>query len=267
VAEMLGLDDPDEGLLKAGSDRWPGWQARHPVLRVVGELRDLRDWLLDAEPDRADAVLLALAELAAADGGDDLPAAGALCWVLLPGASRVANQLAPMDPHIDDLVAGQLWVEARSFRWRHGHRVAANILWDTRIGVLRDIGVGKYAERTWRERVPMAPASPLWRHVDARDAGRSAAQELAEVLVWACDRGAITADDGDLLLQLAYAADQVPTLRLGCGQHGLMAPAANRVVAARWGVSTRTVRRRALSTVRALAAACSGGESSTRISA
>ena len=95
---------------------------------VVDELADLPAWLRAADWAEADRVLLALAQLSAPDGGDDVAATAALAWVLLPGASLLAFRLGRLSRRIDEILAAQLWVEARTFPWQRGHKVAANIL-------------------------------------------------------------------------------------------------------------------------------------------
>jgi hypothetical protein len=268
VATQLGLsdpDDPDDPVLQEARSLWTTWQARHPALVPVPDLMDLPGWLSSAARDRADAVLLVLAELAAPDGGDSMAATGALAWVLLPGASLVAHRLRPLSPRIDELVAAQLWVEARTFPWRRGRRVAANILRNTRKGVLRDLAVGPHVDQAWRDRVPLTPGTAVWRQVETPSSDRTPAQELADVLARACERGAINGGDRVLLLQLAEAADRAATRRLHRGQFGLMTPAASGAVAARWGISAGTVRRRARRAVGAVAATCPETRPSTRI--
>jgi len=49
-------------------------------------------------------------------------------------------------------VASQLWIEIRTFNWRRLRKVAANILINTRVGALREVGDFSYAsraDRTW----------------------------------------------------------------------------------------------------------------------
>ena len=56
-----------------------------------------------------------IAGLAAQHDGDDVPAAAVLAWLLVPGASLLANRLTTLSPAIDQLVAAQLWIEVRTF--------------------------------------------------------------------------------------------------------------------------------------------------------
>jgi hypothetical protein len=254
VATHLGLADPDSEVLALAAQRWAGWQATHPELRVVDELADLPVWLRAADWAQADRVLLALAQLSAPDGGDDVAATGALAWVLLPGASLLAFRLGRLSQRIDEILAAQLWVEARTFPWKRGHKVAANILMNTRKGVIRDLGLGELSDRT----IPFPPTAQVWTQAahGRQPAELTPEQELQDILELATSKGALTDDDGDLLLSLAHAADLASPARSGRGHAGLMAPAASEAVAAGRGVSARTVRRRAARSVSALRTVC-----------
>jgi hypothetical protein len=254
VATHLGLADPDSEVLALAGQRRAGWQATHPELRVVDELADLPAWLRAADWADADRVLLALAQLSAPDGGDDVAATGALAWVLLPGASLLAFRLGRLSHRVDEILAAQLWVEARTFPWKGGHKVAANILMNTRKGVIRDLGLGELSGRT----IPFPPTAEVWDETahDRQPAEPTPEQDLHDILELATSRGALTAEDGDLLLDLAHAADLASPARSGRGHAGLMAPAASEAVAADRGVSGRTVRRRAARSVSALRTVC-----------
>lgn len=258
VATHLGLDEPDSEVLALAGQRWAGWQITHPELRVVDELADLPTWLRAADWSDADRVLLALAQLSAPDGGDDVAATGALAWVLLPGASLLAFRLARLSPRIDEILAAQLWVEARTFPWKRGHKVAANILMNTRKGVIRDLGLGELSDRT----IPFPPTAEVWTESahDGYGAGTTPEDALQDILDVATSRGALTGADGDLLLDLAHAADLASPARCGRGHAGLMAPAASEAVAADRGISARTVRRRAARSVSALRTVCGTGQ-------
>ncbi|MGL5825275.1 MAG: hypothetical protein ACRCYU_10735 [Nocardioides sp.] len=305
VADLLGLDDLQGGLLGVARGRWPEWVAADGRLGVVEGFDDLRGWLRAADPEAADGVLVGLAILAAPDGGDDVAAAAALAKCLLPGACRLAGWLSTLPPRevfrdsgpvmpgpgvasarIDELVASQLWIEVRSFAWRRRQKVAANVLMNTRAGVLRELGnvlqVSR-ADRTWANTIPIDPDERVdddttGLHGMERPAGGSeldaaeatAKDEMWELLVWACGRRVISVEDGWLLLSLVDEAKRVDTLTRvrgrGCG--GLLsgelvrrvAPRVRRLDAAgpTRGVSEVQVRRRASQSIRALAAAAPG---------
>jgi hypothetical protein len=298
VGDLLGLDDGSE-LLRQARQRWATWVAADSRLAVVNDFGDLRDWLAIADRAAADDVLLALAMLAAPDGGDDVAAAGALAKCLLPGACRLAAWLATQRRHMlpgdislaTELVASQLWIEVRGFPWRRGKKVAANILMNTRAGVLRECGdstqVGR-TDQTWVHTAlvePFATCDPGDVDVDVEPCGRgerrmpatgwnpclltdptpgpgdapaSPREELLAVLAWACEEDVISADDRFLLLCLVEEAARVDTRRTGRGYGGLMANDISERVAPRVGFSDKTVRRRASKSMRALAAAVPG---------
>jgi hypothetical protein len=306
VGDQLGLDDNSE-LLDQTRQKWPAWVATDPRLGVVDNFDDLRSWLPTVDHEESDQVLLAMAMLAAPDGGDDIAAAAALAKCLLPGACRLAGWLSTLPPRdifrdsqpvmagtwsaverVDELVASQLWIEVRTFKWRRLRKVAANILINTRIGVLREVGDFFYvsrADRTWANTTLVESFSagdltsadggagysaemPTERVTGAlfhrpeilADAGPeqeepTATEELLELLAWACDHDVISPADRYLLLCLVEEADRVETRRLARGYGGLLSNEVSSRVAPRIGVSEATVRRHGSRTVRALAAA------------
>ena len=163
--------------------------------------------------EASDEVLLALAMLAAPDGGDDIAAAAALAKCLLPGACRLAGWLSTLPPRevfrdsqpvmagawsaverVNELVASQLWIEVRTFPWRRRSKVAANILINTRVGVLREVGDFFYvsrADRTWantdprrvlRDRRPDGGDGGAWSPAGADRAGRRRAVPPSRML-------------------------------------------------------------------------------------
>lgn len=261
VATHLGLSDPQQDLLAEARSQWPTWCRLTPALGVVEDLVELPGWTLRATKPAADEALHALATLASPTGGDDVVAAGALAWVLLPGACQVAHRLRSLTDRIDEVVAAQLWLEVRGFRWERRRKVAANILMNTRRGVLRDLGVGEHlreVDPTWARAIPLEPTAAVWGVLEARASepvDRSAAAELADVLAWSVAEGVITEADVDLLLGLAVAADEVGVTRSGCGQGGLSSRRVVSAVAAQRGLAASTIRRRATTCLHAVAAA------------
>jgi len=307
VGDQLGIDENSE-LLDQARHRWPEWVILDPRLDVVAEFDGLRAWLPSVDRDASDEVLLALAMLAGPDGGNDIAAAAALAKCLLPGACRLAGWLSTLPPRevfrdsqpvlagtwsaverIDELVASQLWLEVRTFPWRRLRKVAANILMNTRVGVLREVGdffhVSR-ADRTWANTTLVESFSSgdladadggAWSTTEMptqRVAGAlfhrpeiladqsgpdreepSAAAELLELLTWACEHDVISAADRYLLLCLVEEADRVETRNLARGCGGLLSNEVSSRVAPRLGVSEATVRRHGSRSVRALAAA------------
>src|SRR5512144_388491 len=299
VGDQLGLDDDNSELLALARERWDSWVESDPRLDVVAEFDDLRRWLRAADPAAADQVLLALAMLSAPDGGDDVAAAAALGKALLPGAATLArrltvaltgrrHELAVIDQagdggigeRVDQMVAAQLWLEIRSFPWRRLTKVAANILMNTRAGVLRELGDHgqlRRVDRTWANTVSSDllmcgddsfddVRTLAWQLTRVRGAaGRwspwsaepepSVFEELLAVLSWATENAVISDDDRYLLLCLVDEASRTDTRRTGRGRGGLTATEVSIKVAPRVGVSEATVRRRAARSMRALAAA------------
>ncbi len=260
VATQLGLSDPEQDLLWQARQAWPQWCQAYATLDVVGDLLDLPAWLKAADPADVDDVLHTLAMLGSPTGVDDVTAAGALTWLLLPGACLVAHRLRSLTPRIDEVVAAQLWLEVRGFPWQRQRKVAANIVMNTRRGVLRDLGVGENARESdpvWARAIRVEPGADVWHAVDARrhpDA-RPASIELAEILTWAIDTGILDQRDRDLLISLAVAADEAGITRTGCGLGGLCSRTVAATVARQAGVSPSTVRRRATGALRAVASA------------
>lgn len=165
VGDLLGLDEGGE-LLNQARASWEKWAAEDHRFSVVDSFDDLRTWLPTVERPKADSVLLALAMLASPDGGDDRAAAGALAKCLLPGVCVAADRTCQLIVRgqlatnlsgsirltVDEMFASQLWIEVRSFPWRRLTRVAANILMNTRAGVLRELGDNTQlwrTDRTW----------------------------------------------------------------------------------------------------------------------
>jgi hypothetical protein len=276
VAEQLGLDGEDSALLTQARCLWGDWVGCAPQLAVVACLADLRAWLRTADAVSTDGVLHELARLGSPTGGDSVPAAGLLAWALLPGACSLARRMQMLTSRIDVVVAAQLWIEVRGFPWQRLRRVAANILDNTRAGVLLECRVAgqlQRFDRTWSQTLVADPLSPAWQGLTSRPSGHgrrssswrqpvsdaSPAEELFELLEWACEAEVITDTDRSLLLSLVEVADRTDTRRIGRGHGGLMANDVSEAVAISWGVSAATVRRRARRTVQALTDACAEG--------
>ena len=264
VAALLELDGLDRPLLARASRSWSSWAAEFRPLRSVGSVGELRPWLQRSTPVDADEVLWLLGRLGSPSGGDVVPASAVLAWCLLPGACTLARQLQTVSPSIDELVAGRLWIEVRSFRWRELRRVAGNVLATTRAEVLRECGVPgqvRRADRAWSAAVPLDPQSPVWPRLFAAPPSPepSCSEEVLELLAGACRAAVISSADRVLLGRLAVAADRAGVSRSGRGTGGLMANGVSAVVAADLGISAVTVRRRTRRAISALRAAARDG--------
>ena len=243
VADQLGLRDETSELLALADQRWGRWAIAYPALTHCCGVLELRSWLRGAAKAEADEALHALASLAAVNGGDDIAAAAALAWALMPGACTLANRLRTLGWRIDEIVAAQLWVEVRTFPWRRMRKVAANVLLNTRTGVLRDCNAKSQLERTdptWSRTSPVDPYGTFWGGYASTHCERPThpGQELLELLQWACENKVITGADRALLL-----ANDI-----------------SKVVAQQWGIAPSTVRRRARRSVDALSSACTGND-------
>lgn len=254
VASELGIesigDTPPEVITA-----WPTWQHQHRVLRPIDAVQ-LREWLQCASVSDSDDVLHVLARRAAMDGGRDRDAAIALAWALLPGACLLAKRWVRGTDDIDFLVAEQLWIHARTFAWRSKRKVAANVLLDVQRAVLTELGIPAYqskAERTNAHPVPVADLETVhWRNQDMP----SPAQQLHRLLLRAVDRGVISAEDHQFLstmLDVAFEAGPPQSNKRNLG--GFANNDFTELVAARIGLSGRTVRRRLQACVAALQAA------------
>jgi hypothetical protein len=139
-------------------------------------------------------------------------------------------------------------------------KVAANILANTRTGVLRECGAHRQVERvdpTLSSVRLVDPTAGFWARLCTQDdASQSAARELGEVLEWARTVNVISDSDRSLLLDLAETADSFGRARTGRGWCGLMGNELSADVADRLEMSPITMRRRARKAISALADAC-----------
>lgn len=261
VAEQSGVADEDGELLTLAARAWNVWAHDDERLKPVRDLAALRPWLKQAKAEDADEVLQALVKRAAIHGGDDRVAAAALAWVLMPGARAVAHRLRTLSSRIDEIVAAQLWVEIRGFPFERLTKVAANILMNTRTGVLRECGAATQLQRhdpTWHHTVQLDPDAPFWEGLGAVGPPRepTAAEELLDLLSWACDKHVISDQDRGLLLSLVEAADRTDSRTFRRGRGGLLSNGLSEMVANEYGISAVTVRRRAARSIEALSQAC-----------
>jgi hypothetical protein len=223
------------------TDALPRWARREELLQPLLSVDDLFVALRPGgDKDRADEILGCLVRLAARDGGDDELAALLVLHLLSDGVLAMARRLRDLGPDIVHLIVGELAAQIRGFPWRRRTRAfAANLLLDTKAAVWRELGHRRSAGHGPRE-LPVDPqdaavASAIDRSVPGPyDDGEA----LRDVMAWLARRG--VADERDLRLLLELEHER------GYGR------AAEAQVAARQGMSDRTLRRRRS---RALAAA------------
>lgn len=241
VAKCLGLDDVDGPALRAAAVAWQRWCHENPELAVVDDLSDLPGWTRRVDATTKDPLLAHLHLLAQ----QNAEAAVVLAWLLLPGATRLANGLRDLSPDIDALTASELWLQIRS---RPAKRcVAATILREVRRALLDELGHGDSARRndkvmanTW----VCDDDALLDSLASVPDQETNADSQSGHLVQAALLAGAISYSDASLLHQLAVAADEhaTPSRR---GRGGLTAPKAVESAMRFRKVPTRTVRRRA----------------------
>jgi hypothetical protein len=243
--QHLGLTWPALAECVERSGRWPAWVIAEPALASLRGLEEVALIAADrAHPADADALLGALVRLGAVDGGNDQDAACAVALLLANGVARIAGQLRNLSSDIDQMVAGQVWLQIREFPWRRRRRaIAANILMDARRALLQDLGVDALS----RSRGVVVVlgltitdgALTLGGSRALVDCERPAASGkevcLVEMLEWATDNGVVTAADAAILRELA-SREVSGTVR------GLNSAAEIIAVATRHGVNEKTVR-------------------------
>jgi len=257
IAHELGLDD--DRLNNLINRRWEAWATAEPALWLVPDPTNLPAWVwrtrrkstTSAEHGEVDAVLRGLACVAAEDGGNDGEAALVLAWLMLPAACSVARRLRGRDPgRIDAIVATQLFILARSFRWRTRRgNVAANITRDLRAEVRRDLG-------SVDSRVLVIPTDPetLARIAVADDPVEGPDAELARVLEEGFATGAISGQQRALLEEVLTRVRALPVRPRATrtGLNGLLVAEVAQAMAREHHVSTRQVRRQVNQCVAAL---------------
>lgn len=250
MADYFGFDDPESPLFARARAAWPRWCADEPTLDVVDDLCDLRDWTRRVGHRVKDEVMVTLVALAR----DDEVAAVAVAWLLMPGATRLADRLRDLDPEIDALVAGELWLEVREAHRFKPRWIARTILNEVARAVQAELGIGdagRRKDRAWS----MSACLEQFGENDTRmePVRRDSREELMDLLSTAfCDH-AIEGRDMWLLYELAVEANRrgAPMHR---GRFGLTSPAVVDAVCGDRSESERTVRRRASKALDALAA-------------
>jgi hypothetical protein len=184
-----------------------GWAQTEPMLAGFTDLEQLRHAAHDrAAPARGDAILYALARLAATDGGDDVLAARVVLQLLLPGATRLIRRVTAMYGDADEAeaaVLAELTVGIRTYPWRRRRqRVAANLLLDCHQRLLRE-------QR--RNRGQMPAGLDLDLTTEAPTGAEPTAQERTEIIdlfLWAHREGIL--NEAEALLVAANRVDEIP---------------------------------------------------------
>lgn len=251
VAKCLGVDDLDGPNMNEVRSQWPHWRKDEPVLAIVDDLRDLPRWMRQAGPADRDAVATALLRI----GRADRRASTVLAWLLVPGASLLAGRLRNLVDVIDQVVAGQLWIQICDHDQSDDQYVAKKILSRVEREAKAELGVGDLAER----RDPAWAATVLIEQFDESIPADELAEEfenpkeqLAVILRRALDDGDLTEARRDLLLDLAHAANLL-NAPLRRGRAGLTTPSVVQMVCEDHAISARTLRRYAADDIDVLA--------------
>lgn len=241
VGKCLGVDNLDAPNMREAAAEWPRWQEAEPTLDVVDDVHDLPRWMRRADPANRDAVLAALVRVAETDGRATL----VLGWLLVPGASLLAGRLHRLADVIDEVVAGQLWIQICEHDPTDTTYVAKKILSRVERETMAELGIGDLAKR----RDPAWASAVLTDRFDesiptAAPTDEDVTEELDDILRRALACGALTDADRDLLLDLAHAAHRIGA-PLRRGRAGLTAPSVAQMVSEDHGLAARTVRRHA----------------------
>lgn len=250
VAKCAGVDDVDSPQMMQMRSRWPQWSEVEPGLAVVDDPVALPRVMRRSEPEQRDTVLGALLRLGVVEQSATTVA---LVWLLAPGATKLAWRLRDLSRDIDELVAGQLWIQVREHDPDDARYVAAKILNRTGREVMVELAVGDLAKRrdpTWANAVLTDRFDESIPHQESDE--DTAREELHLLLRKALDSGSLADVDRDLLLDLAHAANML-CAPLRRGRAGLTAPSVARLVSEDHTLAARTIRRHAADALDGLA--------------
>jgi hypothetical protein len=214
------------------------WAAAEPDLTELSTVADLLAvWTEDGGYDRTNAVLAALVQLAAVDGGRDDDALLLTLHLLSGLVWTMVAQLEDLTPDIVAVVVGELACQIRRYPWqRRPHAIAANLRAETRRAVLAEMRPGS---RCHLDRVEVLTRDgDVARLASAAISDEAEDVNVADLLRWAVRFG-VDADDVALLIATE------------CGRY-LRQRSADRQVAAAHGITTRTLYRRRHRTLTAL---------------
>lgn len=217
------------------------WKEAEPVLADLDTVTDLVTACSQTSDHvRSNAVLGALVRLAAVDGGRDDDALTLLLHLLSGLVWTMVRQLRDLSPDITSVVVGELACQIRRYPWRRRPRaVAANLRADTRRAVLAEL---RPRDRRHPERGEFLTADgDVTRLIPVAPSDGAEDVDVADLLQWAV-RSGVDATDLELLIATERGRDV---------QQG-----GDSEVAARYGISTRTLyrrRSRALAALRAVA--------------
>jgi hypothetical protein len=227
------------------ADTLTRWSQTEPALAGLGSVTDLARLLAHqagTDPQRVDALLGALVRIGGRAGGDDPDAVLVLVHLLADGLRAAAARLADLDADVLGVLVGELAAQIRAWPLRRTRAFAANLLRDTQLACWRELR--PHRTRTYRDGGDVL-IDPLdedavrdWLDHPVPGPGDGDAPELGDVLAWAQRSGLASPTDLALLLALER-------------QRGYGTAARHRVAAA-FGITERTLRRRRDRTLAAL---------------
>jgi hypothetical protein len=249
VAKCLGVDDINAPNMRELRAEWPQWRQMSSDLPDVDDLKDLPRWMQNAEPTQRDDVLTALRRIAEGDRRAYI----VLAWLLMPGTSRIAGRIRRLADEIDEVVAGQVWVQICEHDPADDRYVAKKILDRVYRESMAELGVGDLAKRrdeAWAMTV-LVDAFDESIPAGSADDGAVSKEVLTDLLQRGIDSGKLVESDRDLLLDLAHAAEQIdaPGRR---GRGGLMTPSVTQLVEEVHAMSSRSIRRHAAGAIKAI---------------
>lgn len=208
--------------------------------RIVAELTSITELAELLAPDsgldqeRSDALLGALVRIGCRAGGDDPDAVLVLLHLLAPGLCAAAGRLADLHPDVLSLLVGEMAAQIRAWPLRRTRAFAANLLRDTQLACWRELR--PHRTRTYRDGGDVL-IDPLdegavrdWLDQPTPGPDEGARADLADVLAWARRSELVSVDDLALLVTLER-------------QRGYGTGTRRRVAAA-FGITERTLRRR-----------------------
>lgn len=218
IQRALGLES--EGVtLKRLETLWPVWAKADPRLAVTS-FEGLRDFESNGDPDQKRALRFALATKATVDGDDDVDAAAALAWILLPGVIAIARRLHEWvaktcttwgrdSEELDALVASELWVAIREFPVDRLQNVRGNVLARTKYACRLQLGDRQQllrANSSWSRIYILGDGHDIedtLGEIPDEDAPFSVTQRVHNTFRDALDRGLIQTADAQLLFDVA----------------------------------------------------------------
>lgn len=221
-----------------------GWGLQHPAGSQLETFADLVEGLRGGSPGENDRLLLRLAELAHVEAGDSVDAAAVLARLVLPAVAARLRRCGPVSVpgEVDRHAAALLWIACRTFPYRGRHWVATTIGWRVFRAVQQELGHGAGEGRTWAATV--VAGDPSWWADDAPapDPEPDPADDVADLLQWAADRGVVSSEELVLVSTLLRVSRDLPVPRRT--RHGLLSKQISELVAAEVGIGPATVRRR-----------------------